>query len=112
LLEADRRTVVGQYSRWGRKDWARKVRAYIAYFTPHSPEEPSPYAQRFGTSRLRILTVTTGQTWLGNLKRITKQAGGRGRFWFTTFDQVTPETVLTEPIWQKAGQDGLFRLAV
>ncbi len=112
LLEADRRTVVGQYSRWGGKDWARKVRAYIAYFTPEEPDQPSLYAQRFGTSRLRILTVTTGQTRLANLKRITEQAGGRGRFWFTTFDQVNPQTILTEPIWHKAGQDGRFRLAV
>ena len=104
--------MVGQYSHWGRKDWSRKVRAYIAYFTPQSPDQLSVYAQRFGTSKVRILTVTTGQTRLENLKRITEQAGGRGRFWFTTFDQVTPKTVLTKPIWHKAGQDGQFRLAV
>jgi hypothetical protein len=112
LLEADRRTVVGQYSRWGRKDWARKVRAYIAYFTPQAPDQPSVYSQRFGTSKVRILTVTTGQKRLENLKRITEQAGGRGRFWFSTFDQVSPETILTKPIWYKAGQTGRFCLAV
>ena len=111
-LEADRRTVVGQYSRWGGKDWSRKIRAYIAYFTRPEPDKPSVYEQRFGTSKLRILTVTTGQKRLENLKRITEQAGGRGRFWFTTFDALTPETVLTQPIWYKAGKDGRFRLAV
>jgi hypothetical protein len=112
LLEADRRTVVGQYSRWGGKDWARKVRAYLAYFTPQENGQPSLYQQRFGTPKLRILTVTTGLTRLENLKRVTEQVGGKSRFWFTTFDQVTPETILTEPIWQKAGQEGHFRLAV
>jgi hypothetical protein len=111
-LEADRRTVVGQYSRWGGKDWSRKVRAYIAYFTRSEPDKPSVYEQRFGTSKLRILTVTTGQKRLENLKRITEQAGGRGRFWFTTFDALTSETVLTEPIWFKAGKEGHFRLAI
>jgi len=110
LLEADRRTVVGQYSRWGGKDWTRKVRAYIAYFTPQTDGQPSLYTQRFGTSKLRVLTITTGPTRLANLKRLTEQAGGRKRFWFTTFEQVTPETILTEAIWQKAGQDGVFRL--
>lgn len=112
VLETDRRTVVGQYSRWGGKDWSRKVRAYIAYFTPSAPGQPSIYEQRFGTSKLRVLTVTTGQTRLENLKRITEQAGGRERFWFTTFDRLRPETVLTELIWHKAGTDGQFRLAV
>ncbi len=110
LLEIDRRTVVGQYSRWGGKDWGRKVRAYIAYFTPQEPDQPSLYEQRFGTSRLRVLTVTTGPARLENLKRITEQVGGRSRFWFTTFDQITPKTVLSEPIWYKAGQEGRFRL--
>lgn len=112
VLETDRRTVVGQYSRWGGKDWSRKVRAYIAYFTPPAPGQPSIYEQRFGTSKLRVLTVTTGPTRLENLKHITEQAGGRDRFWFTTFDQLTPQTVLTEPIWQKAGAAGQFRLVV
>lgn len=109
LLELDRRTVVGQYSRWGGKDWARKVRAYIAYFSPQG-DQPSIYQQRFGTDKLRVLTITTGPRRLANLKRITEQAGGRKRFWFTTLAQVTPATVLTTPIWHKAGQPGRFSL--
>lgn len=112
LLEADRRTVVGQYSRWGGKDWSRKVRAYIAYFTAQNPQQPSLFEQRFGSPNLRVLTVTTGPTRLQNLKRITEQIGGKGRFWFTTFADISPETILTEPIWAKAGSDGLHRLAV
>jgi len=110
LLEADRRTVVGQYTRWGGKDWTRKVRAYIAYFSPPAPGQLSLYAQRFGTPHLRVLTVTTGPTRLANLKRITEQAGGRKRFWFTTFEQVSAETILHKPIWQKAVVSGQFSL--
>lgn len=112
LLEIDRRTVVGQYARWGGKDWARKVRAYIAYFTPQPEGQLSLFEQRFGTPNLRVLTITTGPTRLKNLKRITEQAGGRGRFWFTTFEAITSDTVLTDPIWFKAGQPGLHCLAV
>lgn len=110
LLEADRRTVVGQYSRWGGKDWGRKVRTYIAYFTPQAEGQPSLYEQRYGTAKLRVLTITTGPTRLANLKRITEQAGGRSRFWFTTFEALNAQTALTAPIWQKAGDDGHFPL--
>jgi hypothetical protein len=110
LLELDRRTVVGHYSKWGGKDWARKVRAYIAYFSPTANNGASLYAQRYGTDKLRVLTITTGPRRLANLKRITEQVGGRKRFWFTTLDQVTPNTVLTALIWQKAGSDGCFPL--
>jgi hypothetical protein len=29
------------------------------------------------------------------------------RFFYTTFDQLTPDHALTEPIWQVAGQNEL-----
>jgi len=49
-----------------------------------------------------VLTVTTGEKRLDNLRRLTEEAEGKVKFWFTTFDQLTPETVLTAPIWQVA----------
>ena len=58
----------------------------------------------------RVLTVTTGEKRAANLKAITEREGGKGKFWFTTLAQVTPETVLTMPIWQKAGSDELHSL--
>jgi hypothetical protein len=106
FLEVDRATVVGMYSQSGRRDWARKVRAYLAYY------HQGFYQKRYGTKSMRVLTVTTGEKRLQNLKAITEQAGGRGRFWFTTFDQVTSEKVLTEPIWHKAGSKQLHSLTV
>jgi hypothetical protein len=98
FLEIDLATVTGQSSRWGRRDWARKIRAYIAYY------ESGKYQQRYETTSLRILTVTTGERRLKNLKEITERVGGKKRFWFTTFEELTSETVLTKPIWQIAGQ--------
>jgi len=58
----------------------------------------------------RVLTVTTTQKRLEHLRQATEAAGGQNRFWFTTFDQVTPETVLTAPIWQVAGADKCYAL--
>ena len=68
------------------------------------------YRQRYGTDKGRVLTVTTGERRLANLKSITEDAGGRKKFWFTTFAQVSPETVLTDRIWQVASKKGLYAL--
>jgi hypothetical protein len=100
FLEVDLRTVVGKATRWGRRDWARKIQAYIAYF------DSGLYQQRYETTSLRILTVTTGERRLRNLQEITERVGGRKRFWFTTFDELTSETVFTKPIWRMAGRGG------
>ena len=99
FLEADLRTMVGLSSKSGRRDWARKIRAYLAY------KDSGLFAERYGAHSFRVLTVTTGQRRLENLKRITEESGGHARFWFTTFDQLTPETVLLAPIWQIAGRE-------
>lgn len=97
FLEVDRATESG--TRWG-----RKIKAYVAYY------RSGLYEQRYGTKSLRILTVTTSPERLTNLKRITEKVGGKGRFWFTTFDQLTPETAFTANIWQKGGSNGTFAL--
>jgi hypothetical protein len=104
FLEIDLRTVVGEASKWGRRDWARKIKVYLAY------HNGGQYQERYGTRSLRILTVTTGEKRLSNLKRITEKSGGRSRFWFTTFDLATSSKILTEPIWQVAGREGLHVL--
>ena len=104
FLEVDRATVVGMYSQSGRRDWARKVRAYLAY------HQQGLYQKRYGTKSMRVLTITTREKRLQNLKAITEQAGGRGRFWFTTFEQVIPEKVFTDFIWHKAGSKQLHSL--
>lgn len=98
LLEVDRRTVTAQATEWGRRDWARKVRAYLEYY------RSSKYEKRFGTKSFRVLTVTTGERRLNHLKSIAEKVGGKQRFWFTTFELALSAGILTEPIWQVAGE--------
>ncbi|MCI0648012.1 MAG: replication-relaxation family protein [Chloroflexi bacterium] len=74
-----------------------KVRAGVAYL--HSPA----YRKRFGLGYGRWLVVTTGERRLAHLKHVAERVGGSSLFYFTTFDQVSPATVLAAPIWQAAG---------
>jgi hypothetical protein len=104
FLEVDLRTVTGAASTWGRRDWARKVQVYLEYY------RSGKYQYRYKTQGLRILTVTTSEKRLANLKTITEKAGGRSRFWFTTFERVRASDVLIDPIWQTAGDTELHTL--
>ncbi len=104
FVEVDRGTVTGEASQWGRRDWARKIRAYLAYF------RSGKYQERYHAKGLRVLTVTTGERRLANLKQVTEKAGGKKLFWFTTEDKITSGAVLSEPIWQMASQDGYHSL--
>lgn len=81
------------------KRFKEKVRAYILYKTE------GYYEKKFATSSLRVLTVTSSQRRLKNLKRTTEQAQGRNLFWFTTFDALSKDKIL-QPVWQVAGQEG------
>jgi len=101
FLEVDRRTVTGEASTIGAHDWARKVSIYLEYF------RSGKYQARYGTMKGRILTVTTGEKRLENLKAITERIGGKSRFWFTTFEKATADAILTAPIWSVASRDEL-----
>lgn len=97
FLEIDRATETGASSVEYRRTWAKKMRMYLAYYEQF-------YEARYGTKGLRVLTVTTSQKRMENLKEITERVGGKFRFWFTTFGQITTESILTAPIWQMAGR--------
>ena len=101
FLEIDRGTVTAAYSKDGKRDWSHKVRAYNEYLAS------GKYEARYKTKTVRILTVTTGEKRMAHLKQITEATAGETafRFWFTTFDQISPETILTTPIWHIAGSD-------
>lgn len=105
FLEIDRGTVTGEATKWENRDWSRKVLSYLTYY--HSGQ----YEARYQTKSLRILTITTTEKRLATLKEATEKAGGRSRFWFTTQEKATTADILTDPIWQKAGQSGTFALA-
>ncbi|MFC1959372.1 replication-relaxation family protein [Chloroflexota bacterium] len=68
------------------------------------------YRERYNTRSLRVLVITSSATRLANLKETTLAAEGDRKYWFTTFDQVTGETVLTTPIWQRLESDELYAL--
>lgn len=99
FLEVDLRTTIGVYTKPGRRDWARKVRVYLAYYAD------GRYQERYQSRAFRVLTVTTSDERLKNLKKITEESGGSHHFWFTTFDRLTSDTVFTEPIWTLAGRE-------
>ncbi|GIL13920.1 MAG: hypothetical protein BroJett038_26400 [Chloroflexota bacterium] len=70
-----------------------QVQVYLAYTAS------GLYQARYQARSLRILIVTTTPRRLANLQAVTRKAGGDRKFWFTTFEQITAETVLTAPIW-------------
>lgn len=92
FLELDRATMSN--SRWG-----TRIKAYLAYI--HSGK----YTARYQTRSLRILTVTTTQERLRNLRKTTRDSGGGDLFWFTTLDQVSPYSVFFDPIWLLASDE-------
>ena len=98
FLEVDRATIAN-------KRWMQKIRAYNAYY------RTGKYSRRYKTGSLRVLTVTTGEKRLANLMASTERAGGGKMYWFSTFDQATPDNILTTPIWQVAGCEGKHPLA-
>lgn len=102
FLEIDRRTTTGQSSKWGRRDWSRKVAGYKALY------ESGAYEQRYGTADMRVLTITTGTKRLENLQQITEATAQKQapRFWFTTFEAAQAESILTKTIWSVAGRTG------
>lgn len=91
FLEVDQATMTNSR-------WQDKVKAY------HEFRQSGRSKKHYGTSNFRVLTVTTSDQRLANLKRATEQAGGDYFFWFTTQEGVTiwqPETFL-QPIWSIA----------
>ncbi len=90
FLELDRATMSASR-------WERRVRAYVDYVAS------GRYEQQFGTHSLRILTVTTTRTRLGNLQRATAQVASESFFWFATLSDATAQDVLISPIWCRPG---------
>ena len=101
-----------------RKRWRDKVLAYCAY-------AGQGFDKRFAFrgKGFRVLTVTRSQkgkdqaSRKARLLRTTYRAGGRGQFWFATFDQVMPdgtvtgEHFLTRGIWQRAREEDIRKKA-
>jgi hypothetical protein len=119
FLEIDMGTETGLSSKFGRRDFSRKIRGYLAYYETGRYQQKYDPNGRYDESQMpmRVLTVTTGVKRMANLKEITENVlleahapSEFRRFWFTTFELVSPESVLVEPIWTVVGQEGLSSL--
>jgi hypothetical protein len=77
--------------------FAPQIRVYDAYVAS------GQYQERFGAKSLRVLIVTSTKRRMRTLMRVTEKVGGDRKYCFTTFDQITPEQVLTGHIWQRLG---------
>jgi len=64
------------------------------------------YLNRFGKNAGRWIVVTKSERRMRELLKSTEKAAGSRDakvFYYTTLEQITPETVLTGPIWTQAG---------
>ena len=83
----------------------RKMAAYVAYY------RTGKCNARYGTNRVRVLTVNeggrtgAGRKRLVNLKRVTEEVGGRRRFWFGGLADVASEDFLSASMWMVAGSE-------
>lgn len=73
-----------------------QIQVYDAYI------QSGQYEKRYQAKGIRVLVITTTPLRLKNLKTVTAQVVGEHKnYWFTTFNEIKPETVLTAPIWQR-----------
>jgi len=98
FIECDLGTMTAKASVWGRRDYRHKILAYTAYINS------GMYEARYGGKTMRVLTVTTTEERLKTLKKVTEDAGGKSRFWFTTFERIRNADMLTDYLWSVAGK--------
>lgn len=82
----------------------QKVEAYIGY------HQSGQYERRYGTKGLRVLTVVAGgEGRLANLREatlsVTSQMGQGRRFWFALAQALNPDNVLSQAVWDVAGDE-------
>jgi hypothetical protein len=108
FLEVDLKTVVIEYDKDEGRDCARKTRDYIEFLVSGKLQKRYPAAGK----SMRVLYVTLSELRLKHLMSVTEKVAGKrkSRFWFTTFDRLTPDTIASKPVWKIAGRDGLHPL--
>ena len=88
FIEVDRATMTTER-------WQDKIKVYYDY--ARSPE----LQKRFQTGWFIVLTVTTSDKRIMSLAERTVELGGKRAFWYTTADNVSPDSI-TGRIWAKA----------
>lgn len=104
FLEVDRGTEPITRTTWRRTHMYRKL---VAYWQLYSVR----LAERKGIPSFRVLTVTTTETRVDNMRGLARamdpKKKGSGMFLFTTADQISllvPAPSLTAPIWLSPSQ--------
>ena len=110
FLEVDMGTETAKSSKFGRRDFSRKILGYLAYYNSGLYQRKYGPEQQDEELPMRVLTVTTSPKRMTSLKAVAEAAGAGKQFWFTTFDRLDSETVLHEPIWEVAGREKLHSL--
>jgi hypothetical protein len=87
------------------KVFKKKLDAYWAYF------RSGKCRARYGTGRIRVLTVTDGEKnssesrRLINLRQLAKEQEEPGRFWFSDLGQVSSRDFLASSFWLHGDSD-------
>jgi hypothetical protein len=124
LIEWDTGSEVGISNMHDRNSIEVKAEKYKFIF-----QDGGVYEEIYGTKSGRLLFVTSSDRRLQSIKKIFEGVGGKSRFWFTTMDKILatitltdqlwekagfiktqPSTILTSPIWYKAGSEGLYSI--
>lgn len=106
FLEIDRATVTGHATSEQNRAWDKKILAYLAWY------RSGKFQQRYATPAMGVLTITTSEERLHNLKRITEEAGARERFWFTCLTRSEDHDILADPLWSVATTNEVRRFVV
>lgn len=77
----------------GLQQVTRQMRIYLEYVAS------GLYEQRFGTAFWRVILVTNSIRRMNNIRKRVAEIGGGVNFLFSTFDDISPESVLADPIW-------------
>ncbi|MBV7334978.1 hypothetical protein KFU94_43420 [Chloroflexi bacterium TSY] len=86
------------------RDWHHKFAAVKEFF------EGGYFAKHYGEDTLAmVVLITTSPLWMRRLQHVCEEVGG-SNFLFTYFDIFTPKNVLTQPIFQRAGDRTWMRL--
>jgi hypothetical protein len=104
FIEVDLATETVTASNPEAKDWTQKIQKYLHFY------KSGIYKRMYKANYFSVLTVTTSDKRLQNLKQATENVGGKFAFWFTTLDDLTPQTAFTAPIWCVAGADEMTSL--
>ena len=95
VVECDRGTETLQ-------TFAGKVSAYDTLYNS------GKYREVFGATSMRVLVVALSVERMMNLKSAVEQAGGKSRYFFTTYEDLKGD-IFTEDIWYLGGKLGKDR---